>query len=102
MNASDQVHQLGPELLETEAMIRAAYPGGVPESEYFALLAMLYAGMSFRTVATVVSYVTGKPYAGVYNDVLGAVSEPGLSAATIEQVRRKLQQHGYDKWLTKE
>jgi hypothetical protein len=102
MNVSDQVQKIGPELLETEAMIRAAYPTGVPEDEYFALLALLYEGMGFRTVSTVVSYVTGKPYAGVYNDALGAVSEPELSAATIDRVRRKLQQHGYDTWVVKE
>jgi hypothetical protein len=102
MNDSDQAKKLGPELLETEAMVRAAYPTGVPEDEYFALLALLYEGMGFRTVASVVSYVTGKSRAGVYNDVMGAVSEPELSAATIDRVRRKLQEHGYDAWVVKE
>jgi hypothetical protein len=102
MSVSDHVQEIGPELRETEAMIRATYPTGVPEDEYFALLALLYEGMGFRTVASVVSYVTGKPRAGVYNDVMGAVSEPELSAASIDGVRRKLQEHGYDAWLAKE
>jgi hypothetical protein len=102
MNDSDQLKKLGPELLETEAMIRGAYPAGVPEDEYFALLALLYQGMGFRTVASVVSYVTGKSRAGVYNDVMGAVSEPELSAASIDRVRHKLQEQGYDAWLASE
>src|SRR5262249_1488074 len=101
MDVPDQVHTLESELLETETMIRAAFPSGIPEDEYFALLALLYEGMSFRTLATVMSYITGKPYPVVYNDVLGAVSEPELSAATIDQVRRKLQEHGYDAWVAK-
>jgi hypothetical protein len=101
MNPGDPVRVLGSELLETDAMIRAAYPTDIPESEYFALLALLYEGMSFRTLATVVSYVTGKTYASVYHDVLGAVSEPELSAATIDQVKQRLQEHGYEAWVAK-
>jgi hypothetical protein len=85
-------------------MIRAAFPGGIPEAAYRPLLALLYEGMSFRTTAEVVSRCAGKPWAAVYNDVLGAVADSDagrLSAEAVENVKRLLREHGYDEWLAK-
>jgi hypothetical protein len=102
MNTPQPVTTLPPYLTETADMVRAAFPNGVPEEAYLPLLALLLEGMSFRTLATVGSYCTGKPYGRVYNDVLGLES-PGATppseysayAATAEALR----QHGYDQWL---
>jgi hypothetical protein len=105
MNPPSQATGLPPELRDTFEMIRAAFPEGVSESVYRPLLALLYEGMSFRGVAGVVAYCTGRPYSLVYNDVLGAVSPytPDRPDQTqLESVRRQLREHGYDEWLTKE
>jgi hypothetical protein len=102
MKPSGEVQELPPELRESEALLRAAYPAGIPETDYLPVLALLYEGMSFRTLATVVSHFTGRPWEGVYNDVLGATSYEGPDEKAKAPVRRILQQHGYDAWLLSE
>jgi hypothetical protein len=104
MNMTEPVTTLPPYLTETAEMVRAAFPNGVPEEAYFPLLALLLEGMSFRTLATVGSFCTGKPYVRVYNDVLGLESpdapppsESTAYAATAEALR----QHGYEEWLAR-
>lgn len=98
-----QAKELRPELLATARMIQAAFPSGVPEAAYRALLLLLYEGLSFRSVAEVVSYCTGKPYAIVYNDVLACLAQgtpgpPGPHDA--DTVKRVWREHGYEEWLT--
>ena len=91
-------HQsLRPALRATADMIKAAFPDGVPESAYRSLLALLAEGMSFRGLAEVVSYCTGRPYAVAYNDVLAAASSG--SGPADEKVRQVLNEHGYQQWL---
>jgi hypothetical protein len=102
MSASTQKEELRPEHRSTAEMIRAAFPNGVPEEAYIPLLALLHECMSFRSIATVVSYCTGKPYITVYHDVMGAVSHEGPDPKALEPVKRILQRHGYDAWLASE
>ena len=102
MNATGMVQPIGPEHCKTREMIRASFPNGVPEDAYLPLLALLHACMSFRSIATVVSFCTGKPYITVYHDVMGAVSHEGPDANALEPVKRILQSHGYDTWLVSE
>jgi hypothetical protein len=104
MSVSDSVRELPPELVETAAMIRAAYPHGIPEDAYLPLLALLVEGMSFRALAKVLSYCTGKTYIQVYHDTLGVASPYGpkvTASPAYETVARHLRQHGYDEWLAK-
>lgn len=95
---------LRPEHRATVDMIRIAFPGGVPDESYRPLLALLYERMSFRAVATVVAFCTGKSYPAVYNDVLGAVGqadEGKLETQAVERTRQALRRSGYDEWLSK-
>jgi hypothetical protein len=98
----DETVQVRPELRGTEAMIRAAFPNGVPEHAYLPLLVLLHECMSFRSIATVVSHCTDKSYITVYHDVMGAVSHEGPDATALEPVKKLLQRHGYDEWLASE
>src|SRR5262249_8546518 len=96
--------ELRPELHETAQIIVSSYPESIPAVAYKPLLRLLYAGMSFRTVARIVSWYLGTEYIRVYHDVLGAVSEitpDQPRPEDIEEVRRTLRQHGYDRWLAK-
>lgn len=76
-------------------MITAAYPQGVPEEDYFPLLALLKRHMSVRNTAEAVSSAFSMDYFMVLNDAYG----PGGDPADIERVRDKLQQGGgYEEW----
>lgn len=94
-----------PELRETFAMVRAAFPDDVPEADYEPLLSLLAEGMSFRGVARLLACLTGNDPALVYHDVLKAVTphRPApVNPASVEAVRRRLREHGYDAWLVNE
>jgi hypothetical protein len=104
MALPDTADALAPELRDTFEMIRATFPHGIPDDAYRPLLALLYEGMSFRTVAKVIEYCTGRPYELVYHDVIAAISPSApapLSPEQIENVREQLREHGYDAWLAK-
>jgi hypothetical protein len=103
MNTSAQKDELRPEHRSTAAMIRAAFPNGVPDEAYLPLLALLHECMSFRSIAAVIPHcTTNKSYIDVYHDVMGAVSHEGPDAKAIEPVKKLLQAHGYDAWLASE
>jgi hypothetical protein len=104
MTIAGTIDSLPPELRDTLEMIRATFPVGIPDEGYRPLLALLYEGMSFRGVAKVMEYCTGRPYELVYHDVIAAVSPYAPNPLTLEQlenVRRSLREHGYDEWLAK-
>lgn len=92
-----------PEHLQaTFAMVRATYPEGIPEDEYPALVVLLSEGMGFRTLAQLMASCTGKEYPMTYHDVLKAQSPFTTDKPAPEQVnevKRRLQAHGYDEWL---
>jgi hypothetical protein len=89
-------------LRDTIEMVRAAYPTGIPEDEYPALLVLLSEGMGQRTLAELMAACTGKEYPLTYHDVLAAQSvftTDKPSAEWVAGVKRRLQEHGYDEWL---
>ena len=74
-------------------MLRSAYPGGMPDTAYFAVLALLYEQFSDRNLSELMAAVTGKDAATVLNDVYAcASSRPEASA--IAAARRQLERHG--------
>jgi hypothetical protein len=94
-----------PEYLQTSlALVRGAYPDGIPENDYPALVLLMSAGMGQRTLAQLMAACTGKDYTTTYHDVLGAHSPFTDKPAPdrVEQVKRRLRAHGYDEWLAQE
>jgi hypothetical protein len=92
-----------PEHRPTVEMVRAAFPSGIPEECYPPLLALLCERMSFRAAAVVVSFLTGKDWAIVYNDALGArarAEQGTFEPEALDRTREALRRHGYDRWLT--
>lgn len=82
-------------------LLKCAFPEGISETEYRPILLLLEQAMSFRTLAQVVSALTDKSYADVYNDVPGVILDPPPPTEDIEKVTRKLDACGYEEWFEK-
>ncbi|WP_258194946.1 DUF3349 domain-containing protein [Janthinobacterium sp. PAMC25594] len=84
---------LPPTLSGAAHMLRSAYPGGMPETAYVAVLALLYEHFSDRNLAELMAAVTGKDAATILNDVYACASSRP-EAAAIAAARRLLERHG--------
>ena len=84
---------LPPTLSGAAHMLRSAYPGGMPDTAYVAVLALLYEHFSDRNLTELMAAVTGKDAAAVLNDIYACASSTGDSAG-IEAARRLLERHG--------
>ena len=84
---------LPPTLSSATRMLRNAYPGGIPDAAYRAILSLLYEHFSDRNLAELMAAVTGKDAALVLNDIYAcASSKPAPSA--IAAARNLLVRHG--------
>lgn len=84
---------LPPTLSGAARMLRSAYPSGMPDTAYFAVLALLYEHFSDRHLSELMAAVTGKDAALVLNDIYAcASSKPAPSA--IAAARNLLVRHG--------
>jgi hypothetical protein len=82
----------------THALLQRAYPTGLPNTEYLAVLRVLSPHMSQRNLAEVLSEFTRRDYAFVINDVLG-IDGQNISPETETTVREKLINAGLNTWL---
>lgn len=82
----------------TRELFRRAYPDGLPEKDYFPLLAILYPDMSDRQLAKVVAEFFKRDYDGVLNDGAKAVSTQVPSKEDLERVRLRLLLAGHEDW----
>lgn len=85
-------------LFPTVLLIGRAYPHVLPETEYAAVLRILYDHMSDRNLADVISYVTGKDVALTYNHVLGVASS-AIGVELFQAVNDKLVRAGLQAWI---
>ncbi len=90
-----------PDLASTYQLIQSAFPQGIDDQSYAALLALLGEEMSDRTLAQVVADCTGKEYAVVLNDIY-SVANQTVPSPVLSAVKQRLQRHGYDNWLLEE
>ena len=92
-SASDTV----PEYLANDVRaIRAAYPQGVPQEEYWPLLYVLCESMSMRNAAHTLELCGIRDYSGAYNDIQGVAYNHAEYAEAAKPVLEKLIRHGYD------
>jgi hypothetical protein len=96
MNEMKPVDSVEPWLRRDAAVLRAAYPNGVPPEEYEPLVYILADTMSFRGVAHLLDSCGIRDYYGAYNDVLGIVDRHDQYAEAAKPVLEKLIRHGYD------
>jgi hypothetical protein len=96
MNDTPHAIEVEPWMLRDGAVLRSAYPNGVPPEEYEPLVYVLADVMSFRGVAHLLEYCGIRDYIGAYNDVLGIVDRHELYAEKAKPILEKLIRHGYD------
>ncbi|PHV46831.1 hypothetical protein CSQ91_27830 [Janthinobacterium sp. BJB301] len=74
-------------------MLRSAYSGGMPDTAYFAVLALLYEHFSDRNLAELMAAVTQKDAETVLNDIY-ACSSSKPEPSSVEAAKNLLAQHG--------
>ncbi|PIF10365.1 uncharacterized protein DUF3349 [Janthinobacterium sp. 13] len=84
---------LPPTLSGAARMLCSAYPGGMPDSAYFAVLDLLYEHFSDRNLAELMAAVTAKDAATVFNDIHACASSKREPSA-IAAVGNLLARHG--------
>ncbi|AQR71727.1 hypothetical protein BZG29_03010 [Janthinobacterium sp. LM6] len=84
---------LPPTLSGAARMLYSAYPGGMPDTAYFAVLALLYEHFSDRNLAELMAAVTAKDAATVLNDIYACASSKREPSA-IAAARNLLTRHG--------
>jgi hypothetical protein len=82
-------------LKSTWALLRAAYPDGIPDAEYFAVLENLYQHMSDRNLADVLAVFTGRDVAAVTNDVYAVGAGRQATPDVMATVRARLERVGF-------
>ena len=82
-------------LREVLEQLRRAYPGGVPEDDYMALLAVLADDMSEENVAIVVAELIDGEIVVVANDAAAAKSVRVPAPAVRARVRSALESAGW-------
>lgn len=84
---------LPPTLSGAARMLRGAYPAGIPDSAYRAILSLLDEHFSDRNLAELMAAVTGKDAAVVINDIYACASDKPAPSA-IAAARNLLARHG--------
>ncbi|WP_158626601.1 DUF3349 domain-containing protein [Corallococcus interemptor] len=89
--------------MSTVALIKRAFPDGVIEADYLALLTVLYPHMSDRALAKVVGHLIGQDYPLVMNDIwgVGGGSKPAPPDA-VAAVQARLVTAGLEEWIKEE
>lgn len=77
------------------AVLRRAYPAGVPTEDYLPLLALLQIYMSYENLAIVVSELVDDERVVVENDAAKASSSRRPSIDEVERIRRHLVDSGW-------
>ncbi len=85
-------------LRSTHALLTRAYPNGVPDADYFAVLALLYEHFSNRNLTEVVSLTFQRDPGVTYNDVLRCVTTDRPAPETLSRVQAHLQAAGFEAW----
>jgi len=83
----------------TLKLVEDAFPKGIDEDEFYALLKILGEHLSQRNLALAMSAVADKDYAFVYNEVLGIAGKV-VPEETMRVVQQKLDANGFQNWLS--
>jgi hypothetical protein len=87
--------KLAEHLQPTLAILRRAYPQGLPERDYMPLLVALEEDLSARNLAAVVAELVDGETVVVENDAAAAMSRSRPSVSDVERVRKLLMDHGW-------
>lgn len=85
-------------LKSTISMIEKAFPHGIDEEQYFALLYSIYEYMSDENISIAVSIITGKNVATVTNDIYKAV-QTSCHNINLAETQILLEKSGFSEWV---
>lgn len=88
-------------LLSTYNLLTRAFPNGINQSEYEALINLLYEHMSDRNLSDVLVFFTEKDKALISNDIPKYYTGQN-NQDTIKEVRRKLDENGFGDWVNED
>ncbi len=77
-------------------VLSCAFPEGIPDEEYWPLIAVLHERMSFWVMADLLPALTHKHRSEVHNDASGFGVDPLPAFEEVEKVRLKLRACGYE------
>jgi hypothetical protein len=89
------VSDLPPPVVEMLEVLRRAFPDGITDSEYMALLASLYDEVAEENLGLTVSELTGIDPVVVDNDAAAAVTTKKPHPKEVERVRQMLVEAGW-------
>jgi hypothetical protein len=96
MNSEEKIPS-GLEL--TYKMLKCAFPEGIEEKLYFAVLMVLRINdMPFRRIAEALPLITRKDFSLVYNDAVYVETENLANQTDIDYVIELLKPCGYSDW----
>ncbi len=91
-----------PDYLEsTQEMISQAFPDGIDEESYWALIYLLYDYIADENLALVLSVFVEKPWEVIVNDIY-KVNGLRVEEKVIKKVKAELDAHGFDEWKLEE
>ena len=99
MKPSRTADALPSHLRTTYNLVESAFPQGIDEEAYLALLALLGEELSDRNLAEVIAGVFGLVYERALNDIYRARSTNIPSPDTVRRVKECLLPYGYESWL---
>ena len=84
-------------LKSTQKMLMEAFPNGINQECYWALICLLYDYMADENLALVMSSIIDKPLGVITNDIY-KVYKLELHEKVISEVKCRLNECGFEKW----
>jgi len=84
-------------LKSTYTMLYQAFPQGVEEESYWALLSLLYDYMADENLALIMSVFVDRPLGVITNDIY-KVFQMKFNKKVIKEVKQKLDTCGFEDW----
>ncbi len=90
-------------LLSSERLLRRAFPEGIDEATYWAILGHIYPHMADGNIVALMAHLTGRDDALVMNEVymVGSGAHPQDERA-FREASHRLHQAGFDEWVKEE
>lgn len=84
-------------LKSTQAMLSQAFPDGIDEESYWALLYLLYNHICDENLALVLSTFVEKPWGVISNDIY-KVNRLKIDEKIVQKVKAELDAYGFEEW----
>lgn len=84
---------------KTHDFLKCMFPSGLSDIEYFHMLYIISHDMTIRAASSLLSSVVKKTTMEIYNDVLFVKSSYHPDLDTLNNLKYRLNECGYQEWL---